>query len=128
MGLRSLIAIAVGIAVVCFTQWSVLPAMTWLLPLPTPAGSHVFWPALIVNALQPLASVVPGFCAGWISWRRGLLIGALTGLLGSAAYGVLFTAAGLGWFWSIGPGLILTCGAGGAAAEVLRSNNRWRGP
>jgi hypothetical protein len=81
-----------------------------------------------VNALQPIVSVLPGFAAAYISGRHGLLLGAVTGLLGSAAYGLLFTKVGLTWFWSIGPGLILTCGCGGAAAQMLRSNHRLEWP
>jgi hypothetical protein len=127
MGPRFLIAIGAGVAVACLTQWAILPVMNWVWPSPAPSD-HIFWRAFIVNILHPLASVVPGFCAGWISGRRGLLIGGLTGMLGGAAYAVFFPKAVLAVFWSIGPGLILTCAAGGAAAEVLRSNNRWRGP
>jgi hypothetical protein len=120
MTIRYLIAIWLGVAVFFLAKWGLLPALTWCLHSPTASRNPAFW-AMIGNVLPPLVSVLPGFCAGWFSGRRGILIGALTGLLGGASYAAVFAKDWFGWFWVIGPGLILTCGAGGAVAEVLRS-------
>jgi hypothetical protein len=83
--------------------------------------------------------LLPGLCAALISGCRGMLMGALTGLIGGLTYSVVFilirlhfshlshffTSMGAPmWFQVQGFGLIISCAAGGAVGELLRSNNR----
>jgi hypothetical protein len=95
-------------------------------------------------ALSSVATVFPGLCAGFISGRRGFLVGALAGGLGSFLYGALFELvqvhAGLiklnARTWTIlfnfptisAVGLMISSAVAGGAGQLLRSNNRWRGP
>jgi hypothetical protein len=138
---RSFIAVGIGVAVLWLTQWG-QPKVVELL-LHSPMKNFPFLRAATLGVLLALVSLLPGFCAGVISGRRGILLGMLTGLIGGMTYSVLFflirlhflhlghfsTSAGaLLWFWGSGPGLLLTCAAGGAAGQLLRSNNRWSGP
>jgi len=135
---RSFIAIAVGIAVLWFTQWRQNDLLLILAPmLKTPPVP--LWPAAAVNVLFVVVALSPGFCAGWISGQRGILIGMLTGLIGSLGYSVLsallhipwdaLNASSLiVWFAGWGLGLTLTCAAGGATGELLRSNKPESGP
>jgi uncharacterized membrane protein YeaQ/YmgE (transglycosylase-associated protein family) len=111
--------------------------------LVAPATNLSFLTAATLDVLLAVVSLLPGFCAGAIAGRRGILVGTLTGLIGSATYSVLFilfrlhfshlshffTSIGAPmWFWICGPGLIINCAAGGAAGELLRSNNRIERP
>jgi hypothetical protein len=139
-----LISVSVGVATLWLTQWVWTQGTGYLYNL-APDHYHL-WYLPIENVLFAVAMVLPGFCAGWISKRRGILLGALTGLIGGISYTMVLypfvhhgsadrishffaseevlTAA----FWSSQFGLALTCAAGGGTGELLRSNNRWRGP
>jgi hypothetical protein len=138
---RSLIAVCIGIAVLWLTQWGGPKVFTLLAS--SSRTNFAFLPATALAVLLAVVSLLPGFCAGAIAGRRGIVLGALTGLIGGLTYCVLFSmfkphfshlshffsAIGLPeWFWSFVPGLIITCAAGGATGELLRSNNRWRRP
>jgi hypothetical protein len=137
----SLIAVGTGIVVLWLTQWGQVPAIDVLPPSPT--APFPYLSVMLLDLLLAAASLLPGFCAGLIAGRRGILLGTLTGLIGSLTYSVLFMGARLYslhswhaftlstaflWFWSAGPGLTLKCAAGGAAGEVLRSNKRLERP
>ena len=109
---------------------------------PTP---HKWGAALgaLGSALFCISMVLPGFCAGLIAGRRGFLVGALVGVLGSFLYGALFEFLQFHYgvlklnarTWTVifsfptiqGIGLVITSAVGGGAGELLRSNNRWRG-
>jgi hypothetical protein len=140
MNRRSLVALGAGVAVLWLTQWSesrVIP------PLLAPRNTNLMvLGTMASSAVMALVFLLPGFCAGCISKRRGIALGALTGLVGSLTYSILFMTVGLYslgslhkltagstllWFWDAGPGLMLTCAAGGAAGQLLRSNSRSRG-
>ena len=138
---RSFIAVGVGVAVLWLTQWAKPHLMESLLPAPT--QNFPLLPAVAMDVFLPVVQLLPGFCAGVISGRRGILLGALTGFIGSATYSALFilfrlhfshldhffTSVGAPmWFQIFGLGLTISCAAGGAVGELLRSNNRWRGP
>jgi hypothetical protein len=138
---RPLIAIAVGVVVLWLTQWGHPKVMELLLV--SPATDQSFLTAAAVDVLLAVASLLPGFCTGAIAGRHGILLGTLTGLIGSATYSVLFilfrlhfshlsnffTVIGAPmWFWIVGPGLVINCAAGGAVGELLRSNNRIERP
>jgi fructose-specific phosphotransferase system IIC component len=95
-------------------------------------------------ALASISSVLPGLIAGFISGKRGFLVGAVAGALGSFLYGVYIegmqfhsgalkpnarTWTAVFIFPTIyAAGLIITSAVGGGAGQLLRSNNRWRGP
>ena len=95
-------------------------------------------------ALASIASVLPGLVAGFISGSRGFLAGAVAGALGSFLYGAFFELIQVhsgdlklnARTWTIlfifptiySVGLIVTSAVGGGAGQLLRSNNRWRGP
>jgi len=128
MNRRPLAAVAVGIAVLWLTQWG---------------KPHLMGSLRMMDVFIPIVQLLPGFCAGIIAGRRGILLGALTGFIGGATYSTflfIFRAhvpamdrffSSLGaplWFQFFSFGLIITCAAGGAVGELLHSNNRWRGP
>jgi hypothetical protein len=109
-----------------------------------PSGDPEKWRVALMMALASIASVLPGVIAGFISAQRGFLVGAVAGALGSFLYGVYFegmlfysgalklnvrTWTAVFIFPTIyAVGLIVTCAVGGGAGQMLRSNNRWRGP
>jgi hypothetical protein len=96
------------------------------------------------DASYCISLVLPGVCAGFISGRRGFLVGALVDVAGSILYGAFFELLQIhagtlrlnGRNWTavfIFPALsgissVITSAVGGGAGELLRSNNRWRGP
>ena len=136
---RSLTAISVGIAAVCLTQWALFEGGGLS---PAWASANPFSYYAISNVLFAVASVFPGFCAGWISGRDGILLGALTGFIGSVTYSALFPAfrfhSSFPQFLMSGPVLItlastafvlmVTWTGGGVAGELLRSNNLYGVP
>jgi hypothetical protein len=109
-----------------------------------PSSDPEKWRVALMMALASIASVVPGVIAGFISAKRGFVVGAVAGALGSFLYGIYFE--GMQFYsgalklnvrtWTavfIFPaiyavGLIITSAVGGGAGQLLRSNNRWRGP
>jgi hypothetical protein len=140
---RAFIAVGVGIAVLWLTQWGKSRGVELFVPLPTKSFLLLRLLDIAVDALFAVVALLPGFCAGWIAGRRGILLGMLTGLIGSVTFSIFFMFIGLYslnsiqkftpgstlfWFWDAGFGLMITCAAGGAAGELLRSNNRRRGP
>jgi uncharacterized membrane protein YeaQ/YmgE (transglycosylase-associated protein family) len=134
-----LISLIVGTAAVWLTQWALLKGAGYVY---NGSSQSLIWYEALLNIFFALGLVVPGFCAGWISKRHGILLGALTGLIGAITYTIFFPIfehrSNLPHFFATWPwlvafstaqfGLVLTCAAGGAAAELLRSNSRWRGP
>jgi hypothetical protein len=108
------------------------------------SGDWHNWRFALAFALSSTALVLPGLCAGLVSGRWGFLAGALAGVLGSVLYGVfdelMQVHAGAlklnarNWtavfnfptIYSVG--LMVSAAVGGGAGQLLRSNNRWRGP
>ena len=136
---RYVVSIAVGTAVAWLTQWAWLKGAGYVY---SGSSQSLMWYEALLNVFFALGLVVPGFCAGWISRRHGILLGALSGLIGGITFTMLFPIfdhrSNLTHFFATWPwvvafstsqfGLVLTCVAGGGTAELLRSNNRWRGP
>ena len=136
LGLR---AAGAGIALVWSTQWWVMHGAgvtsAW-------AAANPLWYGAIIEVALGISLVLPGLCTGWIARRHGIRLGALIGLLGGITYSVgfpmlhmrpnpwHFLSTGPLWIAVAGPAflLMLTCAGGGAAGELLRSNNRSRGP
>ncbi len=108
------------------------------------SGDPEKWRVALMVALASIASVLPGLIAGFISGKRGFIVGAAAGSLGSFIYGVYFeglqflsgalklnvhTWAAVFIFPTIyAAGLVVTSAVGGSAGQLLRSNNRWRDP
>lgn len=138
---RLLGAVGCGTVVLCLSQW-VMETRAYVIvngPSNTPSEAQLAALALLTS----LAAIAPGLCAGLVSGTRGILAGALTGLVGIVVYSfarfflliqhstfhlthralvpLLFIV-----IWVL-PSLVY-CTAGGAMGELLRSNNRWRGP
>ena len=109
-----------------------------------PSGELLTWRVALYDALVSATMVFPGLVAGFISARRGFLVGALVGVLGSFLSGVFFelTQVHSGLIklnartWTIFFGFpmiyvlgqTITSTVAGGAGQLLRSNNRWRGP
>jgi hypothetical protein len=73
-------------------------------------GSESMWLIAISSPIQALASLLPGFNAGWVARERGVLAGFLAGLFGNVVYTALF-----GTFWNS----ILADGMAGAVSMIL---------
>jgi hypothetical protein len=98
----------------------------------------------LLLALNSLAMVLPGVCAGFISRTHGILAGALSAISGSAVYGAVkfgllvhsgeFRLSAHSWSFILvfpiiyGLGLLIASVAGGALGQVLRSKTRLSGP
>ena len=48
------------------------------------------WYALLSSPLGAMASLLPGFIAGWLHPRQGIAAGFITGLIGNAIYSAVF--------------------------------------
>jgi MFS family permease len=117
----------------------------WVAVLLNSTGGDLHnWRAALAWTLGGIASVLPGFFAGFFSGRRGFLVGAVVGVLGSFLYGIFVeptqvhagalklnahTWTAVFIFPTIyGLGLTLTSAVGGAAGQLLRSNPRLERP
>jgi hypothetical protein len=135
-----IISVGTGIAVLWLTQWALTQWIQRTVITPNGWLSGFVWSQALTDLFIGFALLAPGVCAGWISRRHGILVGALTGALGIITYNVIgsrflyaihhrFDFADIYWgFWSAQLRLILTCAAGGAAGQIMRSSNRWSGP
>ena len=142
MDKRFVSGVVVGALALCLCQ---LFSRWWVAELINGStGDWRSWRFALAFALSSTASVLPGLCAGVISGRRGFLAGVLAGALGSVLYGVYdelmqvhagaFKLNSRTWtavfiFPTIyAAGLMISSAVGGAAGQMLRSNNRWRRP
>ena len=94
------------------------------------------WLTVVSSPVQAVATLLPGFVAGWLGGKRGVLAGFLASLIGNIIYSGVF-----GTFWNSaledgGRGVVYTLlwlcfmatswalygAASGAAAQLLRSN------
>jgi MFS family permease len=118
------------------SSWWAPTLINWSSGYPAP---HKWGAALGVlgNALFSIAAVLPGLCGGFIAGRRGLLVGAVIGVLGCFLWGALLAAlqfhsgalkfnahtwAAVFIFPTVeGIGSVITCAVCGAAGELLRS-------
>jgi hypothetical protein len=130
-----------GAVTLCACQWF---STRWVAELINTAPDFPGWRFGLAFAASSAAAVLPGLLAGFISGRRGFLAGALAGALGSVLYGVFseLVQVHLGSIklnartWPVlfnyptiyVYGLVITAAVGGGAGQLLRSNNRWRGP
>ena len=142
MGNRFVSGVVAGALALCLCQW----LYQWWGGdiINVASGDPQKWRVALTVALSMTATVLPGLCAGFISGRRGFLVGAMAGALGSFLYGafeelMLVHSGALKLNARTWPavfifptiysfGLIVTSAVGGGAGQLLRSNNRWRGP
>jgi hypothetical protein len=139
---RFVFGVIAGALALCLCQW--LSRLWEGAIINVPSGDPEKWRVALTVALSCVALVLPGVCAGFISGRRGFLVGAMSGVLGSFLFGafeelmlvhtgVLKLNADTWTAVFIFPtiyslGIVVTSVVGGGAGELLRSNNRWRGP
>jgi hypothetical protein len=137
---RTLVALSTGVAALWLTQWGRSQAIEAFAEAHWNSETLPLLPSAMMDVMLTTLPLLPGLCAGLICGRRGILIGGLTGLIGGFTYSVLFilfrlhfshlshffTSIGAPmWFQIQGLGLIISCAAGGAVGELLRSNNRF---
>ena len=136
---RTLVALSAGIVVLWVTQWGQSHAIEAIAQLHWNYETWPLLPSALIDIMLTVVPLLPGFCAGLISGRRGILVGTLTGLIGGFIYSVVFilirlhfthlshffTSVGAPmWFQLQGLGLVISCAAGGAVGELVRSNYR----
>ena len=138
---RFVLGVVAGALALCLFQW----LQYWGgYIVYVPSGDPQTWRVALYVALAAVATLFPGLFAGFISGRRGFLVGALAGALGSFLYGALFELIQIhsgaiklnARTWTVlfsfptiyCAGLIISSAVAGGAGQLLRSNNRWRGP
>ncbi|WP_116811491.1 hypothetical protein [Steroidobacter cummioxidans] len=103
-------------------------------------GTASAWLTVVSTPILTIASLLPGFVAGWLAGKRGMLAGFLASLLGNIVYSGVF-----GTFWSsvledgmsgVFHSALWLCftavswgvygAASGAAGQLLRSNKALR--
>jgi hypothetical protein len=138
---RFVLGVVAGALALCLCQW--LEFWGGYIVY-VPSGDPQTWRVALYGAVASVATVFPGLLAGFISGRRGFLVGTLVGALGSLLYGIFFELmqvhSGLiklnARTWTVlfsfpmiyCAGLIVSSAVAGCAGQLLRSNNRWRGP
>jgi hypothetical protein len=129
------VAVGVGISILLNLVWDW--SFRTVMDCCSEAESTPYWYTNVSTVFGALSPLIPGFVAGWISMKRGLLVGFLVGFIATIAYS---TALGRYWpevEWSSAASVSKTflwlslhgfatgliSGAAGGAAELLRSNN-----
>jgi hypothetical protein len=59
------------------------------------SGGESMWLTVMSSPVQTVATLLPGFIAGWLAGDRGILAAFLAGLFGNVLYSALF-----GTFWN----------------------------
>ena len=87
----------ISLAVICgaILGLLIIAALSGVLPWSEPGKPYPFWAHLLGKAGDSLASVAPGFFAGYLARRAGLWVGAIAGLLVSVA--VALVSSTLSW-------------------------------
>jgi hypothetical protein len=98
------------------------------------------WYAMLSSPLGAIASLLPGFVAGWLHPRQGIAAGFITGLIGNFVYSAVFLTM---WSTVIEAGALSVAemilrllflasswafgdAAAGGTAQLLRSNKRFQ--
>jgi len=104
----------------------------------SPPGPVTFW-TVLSTPLGMLATLLPGFMAGWLSRNHGIISGFLVGLVGSGAHSVLAgsaaqyfqvndsqVAVSVAWFLVMCVVQGMYSAAAGGSAQLLRSNSSFK--
>jgi hypothetical protein len=100
------------------------------------SGSESMWLTAISSPVQTVATLLPGFIAGWLARDRGILAAFLAGLFGNVLYSALFgtfwnsvlvdgvsgVVSTILWLFLMGISWGLYSAAAGGTAQLLRSN------
>jgi hypothetical protein len=135
------LGVVAGAVTLCVCQWL---SIRWVAELINVSPDFPGWRFGLAFVVSSTASVLPGLCAGFVSGRRGFLAGVLAGALGSVLYGIFSELMQVhsgaiklnARTWHVlfhyptiyVYGLVITSAVSGGAGQLLRSNNRWRGP
>jgi uncharacterized membrane protein YeaQ/YmgE (transglycosylase-associated protein family) len=105
-------AIVAGVSVCVILQVIAMNAAGYLYACCLEAQSAPpLWYAMLSSPLGAIVSLLPGFVAGWLYPRQGILVGFITGLIGNAIYSAIFLT-----MWSS----VLEGGAASVAEMILR--------
>jgi hypothetical protein len=84
-------AVVAGVSVCLILQVLMMKAAGYIYECCVDAQSAPpLWYAMLSSPLGSLASLLPGFVAGWLHPRQGIAAGFITGLLGNAIYSAVF--------------------------------------
>ena len=133
---RHLVALLAGVVAVALVQTGVTGFARLIEQCCISDNRSAVWVGHAMAMLYTTGMIVPGFVAGLIAKTRGILVGCLAGLLGGIAYSVwrssipdgtgllevLSSGSVLMSLVGMGLTLCIPCAAGGATAELLRSN------
>jgi uncharacterized membrane protein YeaQ/YmgE (transglycosylase-associated protein family) len=133
---RHLVALLAGIIAVPLVQGAVTGGAHLIERCCIADNRSAVWVGVAMTSLYSIGMLVPGFVAGFIAKTRGILFGFLAGLLGGIAHSlarsvfpdattlleVLSSPSFLISIVGTGLTLCIPCAAGGATAELLRSN------
>jgi hypothetical protein len=110
--------------------------LQWYLNMPAPWPIPQ-WTSQLGPLIGGLKEVIPGALIGFVAGRHGLLFGAIVGFIGRLAVTVpVYLKDQAGSSTSLillhtaiaALGFAVVAAAAGGAGQLLRSNNRWRGP
>jgi hypothetical protein len=133
---RTSIAVIAGVAAGWLTNWLVMSVLPQLTQSATPGETAMPWVSQLFTHALAVSWLMPGFVAGLVAARRGILLGALAAtvlsILSVGSEVVYFltppsaSLAGaatslLSAFTRYGASIICSAAAGGCA-ELLRSN------
>ena len=95
-------------------------------------GALPIWSVPTQSLAFVFHSLLPGFVAGWISQKHGILVGFIAGIIGATTYHLgmhiieeyPISVRTVFWILLINPGIShsLSNAAAGGAAQLLRSN------
>jgi len=133
---RTSIALIAGVAVGWMANWSLMNGMSLLTEGAVHGNTSAPWVATLYSFGFVVSMMLPGFVAGLVSGRRGILIGALAAVilaLIATVPEVLFVLKVPGWSipeaiemllsaFMRYPANIVASAVAGGCAELLRSN------
>ena len=138
------VALAVGVALTVLLKRGLSVLLPPLAAHCVPSDAAPTWCTTSAALLSAIAALAPGFIAGILYPRKAFLVGLLCSLVGGALYLAFY---GNVWDSDLSPSNLiffnsliavwlliaslpqaLFGAAAGGCAQLLRSNNRWRGP
>lgn len=132
-------AIVTGVSVCVILQVLMIKAAGYVYDCCVdPQSAPPMWYAMLSSPLGAIAGLLPGFIAGWLHPRRGILAGFITGLVGNAIYSAVFLTMWVtvieGGAWDVVEMVLRLLflatswafgnAAAGGTAQLLRSNQQ----